>query len=52
MSVSRRPRLSPGDRVRFREAVHTVTTLAGGRVGLADAAGVSLSVSAPDLFSD
>ena len=52
MSVSRRPQLSPGDRVRFRDTVHTVTNLAGGRVGLADTAGASSSVSAPDLFSD
>ena len=52
MSVSPRPRLSPGDRVGFRGAVHTVTTLAGGRVGLADAAGVSSSVAASELFID
>ncbi len=52
MSVSRPQQLSPGDRVRFREVVHTVTTLVGGRVGLADVSGAPVSVSAADLFAD
>lgn len=52
MSVSRPPQLRPGDEVRFRGALATVTAMSGAQVELADVTGARSVLAHGELFCD
>lgn len=52
MTVSRPPDLRTGDEVRFAGGDHTIMSVTGQRIGLADITGAEFEIDRAELFTD